>query len=273
MKSIKLNDQVSLPVLGFGVWQLSPEECQQSVEEAFKVGYRHIDTADAYGNHHAVAAAIKSSGLKREDFFITTKVRQNNQGKSGVEESVDRFLEELGIEYIDLLLIHWPNRDFSIEETLKALGAAKNAGKIRAIGVSNFNEAHLKEALAVGVEIVNNQVELHPTFQQKEMRAFLKEHNMTITSYSTNGRGQDLELPEIKEIAEKYGKTPYQIILNWAVSQDIIVIPRSSKLERVKENFEIFDFELSSEDLEKINNIEQKPRLSEPAFADFDYTS
>jgi len=272
MKMIKLNDQVSLPVLGFGVWQLTPEECQKSVEEAFKVGYRHIDTADAYGNHQAVGEAIKNSGLKREEFFITTKVRRDNQGKIGVEESVDRFLEELGIEYIDLLLIHWPNRDFSIEETLKAMDEAKKAGKIRAIGISNFNKKHIEEALAVGVEIVNNQVELHPTFQQKELRQYLKENNITVTSYSTNGRGEDLNLPEVKELAEKYNKTPYQIILNWAVAQDIICIPRSSKLERVKENFEIFDFELSAEDMEIMNNIEQKPRLSEPAFADFDYS-
>jgi len=272
MKMIKLNDQVSLPVLGFGVWQLTPEECQKSVEEAFKVGYRHIDTADAYGNHQAVGEAIKNSGLKREEFFITTKVRRDNQGKIGVEESVDRFLEELGIEYIDLLLIHWPNRDFSIEETLKAMDEAKKAGKIRAIGISNFNKKHIEEARAVGVEIDNNQVELHPTFQQKELRQYLKENNITVTSYSTNGRGEDLNLPEVKELAEKYNKTPYQIILNWAVAQDIICIPRSSKLERVKENFEIFDFELSAEDMEIMNNIEQKPRLSEPAFADFDYS-
>ncbi len=190
MKLIKLNDQVSLPVLGFGVWQLSSEDCQQSVEEAFKVGYRHIDTADAYGNHHAVAKAIKNSGLKREEFFLTTKIWRDKLDANGVKTSIDRFLEELGVEYIDLVLIHWPNRDFSIEETLKAMDEAKKAGKIRAIGVSNFNKKHLEEALAVGVELTNNQIELHPTFQQKDLREYLKENDMTVTSYSTNGRGQ-----------------------------------------------------------------------------------
>ena len=271
MKMIKLNETASLPVLGFGVWQLSPEDCQASVEQAFKVGYRHIDTADAYGNHQAVAAAIKNSGLSREEFFITTKVWRDKLDKDGVEKSIDRFLEELEIPYIDLLLIHWPNRDVPIEETLLAMDEAKKSGKIRAIGVSNFTKHHLEDALAVGVEITNNQIELHPTFQQKELRAYMKENEITVTSYSTNGRGGDLDLPLVQELAEKYGKSAYQIILNWATSQDIIVIPRSSKLERVKENFEIFDFELSVEDIERMNSIEQQPRLSEPAFADFGY--
>lgn len=272
MKMIKLNEEVSLPVLGFGCWQLEPNgETQKSVEAALEVGYRHIDTADAYGNHRDVAKAIQNSGIERKQLFITTKIWRDDLSKKGVLDSAERFMEELKTDYFDLLLIHWPNREYPIDETLAAMNELKEKGIIKAIGVSNFTQHHLEDALKTGVEVTNNQIELHPTFNNQELVRFCKENGMTVTSYSTNGRRQDLELDVIKELAKKYEKTPYQIILNWAISQDILVIPRSSKPERVKENFGAIDFELSLEDIALINQVSQEPRLSAPGFADFDY--
>jgi 2,5-diketo-D-gluconate reductase B len=272
MKMIKLNDEVSLPILGFGCWQLEPGgECQQSVEWALETGYRHIDTADGYGNHKDVALAIKNSGIKRDELFITTKIRPHSLAEESVLDCGKRFLEELETDYIDLLLIHWPNREVPIKETLSAMQKLKDDGAIRALGVSNFNQHHLEDALATGIQFSNNQIELHPTFNNRQLREFCQKNGIIVTSYSSNGRGQDLELAEIKELAEKYGKTPYQIILAWVLSQDILAIPRSTKKERIKENFESLEIELASEDIEKINNIEQNPRLSNPDWADFDY--
>lgn len=271
-KLIKLNDDLSLPILGFGCWQLEPGgECQQSVEWALEAGYRHIDTADGYGNHKDVAAAIKSSGLGRDELYITTKIRPHSLDKASVKACGERFLEELETDYIDLLLIHWPNREVEIAETLGAMAELKQRGLIKAIGVSNFTIHHLEDALETGIEITNNQIELHPTFNNRELREFCQENGITVTSYSSNGRGQDLDLDEIKELAEKYGKTPYQIILAWVRSQDVLAIPRSTKKERIIENFGSLDFDLEPADIEIINQITQKPRLSAPDWSDFDY--
>lgn len=271
MKSIKLNDSLSLPVLGFGTWQLSGDDCYNSVVKAFETGYRHIDTADGYGNHLEVARAIKQSGLKREEFFLTTKIRRDDLNAETVEANVKRFLAELEIPYIDLLLIHWPNRNIPIEETLGAMNKLKEQGLIRAVGVSNFTVHHLEDALKTGIEFTNNQIELRPSFNQKELRDFCREKGITVTSYSTIKAGMDFEIPVIKELAQKYGKTEGQIILNWAVSQDIIVIPRSTKPERISENFAAPEFEMEPEDIDKINNVPQGERQTHPEWNEFDY--
>jgi diketogulonate reductase-like aldo/keto reductase len=271
MKTIKLNDQVELPLIGFGTWQLQGEDAYNGVIKAFEIGYRHIDTADKYGNHAEVAKALKDSGLKREDYKLTTKIWRDDLSPETIKTSAKRFLEELGIPYIDLLLIHWPNRDYDIVEALKAMNELKEDGIIKAIGVSNFTIHHLEDALKAGVEITNNQIELRPSFNQKELVAFHKEHGITTTSYSTIRGGVDFEEPVIKELAEKYQVSPAQIVLNWAMAQDIIIIPRSTKPERIEDNFHAQDWEMESEDIEKLNNIPQGARLGNPAFADFDY--
>jgi 2,5-diketo-D-gluconate reductase B len=271
MKTLKLNDQVTLPLLGFGVWQLLGDDCYRAVLKALEVGYRHIDTADKYGNHLEVARALKSSDLKRDEFFITTKVWHANLHREDVLSSGKRFLEELGIEYIDLLLIHWPNREVPIQETLEAMNELKKQGIIRAIGVSNFTIHHMKDAKETGIEFVNNQVELRPSFNQNELREFCESNNITVTSYSTIKGGLDFEIPIIKELAKKYDKTEGQIILNWAISHNIIVIPRSSNPTRIEENFKSTDFELSGEDIEKINNVPQGERQSKADWNEFDY--
>jgi diketogulonate reductase-like aldo/keto reductase len=270
-RPLSLNAEASMPLLGFGTWQLTGDACSRGVAEALRIGYRHIDTADAYGNHWEVAKGIADSGIKREDFFLTTKVWRTDLAHDSLLEAGNRFLSELNTEYIDLLLIHWPNREIPIEATLRAMEELRRAGKIRAIGVSNFTEHHLEDALMTGIEITNNQVEVHPTFNQAALRAYCKSKNISITAYSPLGRGRDLDLPVIKGIAEKYAKTPAQVALNWAMARGMAAIPKSSDFKRIKENYESASFELSDEDLQKMDALPQDKRMGKPAFADFDY--
>lgn len=271
MKMVKLNDLVKLPLIGFGTWQLQGDDCYQAVIKAFEIGYRHIDTADKYGNHTEVARALKDSGLKRTDYKLTTKIWREDLSRQTILDSGNRFLKELGIPYIDLLLIHWPNRDYDIVEALKAMNDLKEQGIIKAIGVSNFTQHHLEDALKAEVEITNNQIELRPSFNQKELREFHAKHHITTTSYSTIRGGVDFEEPVIKELAKKYQVSPAQVVLNWAMAQDIIIIPRSTKPERIEDNFHAEDWEMDPKDIEKLNNIPQSGRLGNPAFADFNY--
>ena len=271
MKTIKLNDETELPLIGFGTWQLQGDDCYQSVLKAFEAGYRHIDTADRYGNHAEVARALKDSGLKREEYQLTTKIWRDDLSPETIIASGNRFLKELGIPYIDLLLIHWPNRDYDMTQSLIAMDQLKKDGIIKAIGVSNFTQHHLEDVLKSGVEITNNQIELRPSFNQTALRAFQDKHHITTTSYSTIKGGVDFDIPLIKELAEKYDKTPGQIVLNWAISQNIIVLPRTTNENRIKENLAAADFEISQSDLERLNHLPQGDRLGKPEFADFDY--
>jgi len=272
MNVIRLNDAASIPVLGYGTWLLEGDECVRGVEEAVRVGYRHIDTADAYGNHLSVAKGIKNSGIPREELFITTKLRQSN-GYAGaiVRPSVERFLQELDIPYIDLLLIHWPDRKTPFSETLKAMKELKNAGLVRALGVSNFTRHHLEDALAANIEISTNQVETHPTFNQKELRAFCASKGVVVTAYSPLGRTRDLELPLLQELANKYGVSSAQVALNWIVARGMVAIPKSAHPERIKDNFDSISWTMDEKDLTAIDALPQGERVVNPAFSDFDY--
>lgn len=271
MKSIRLNSTLSIPVIGFGTWQLQGDECIRAVTTALEIGYRALDTADRYNNHLDVAKAVKSSGLSRDQLFITTKLWREKLDRVSVFDCVDRFLEELETDYLDLLLIHWPNRSVPLKETLEAMSKLKDKGIIKAIGVSNFTIHHLQDAINSGFEVSNNQIELRPSFNQKELREFCIENNISITSYSTIKQGVDFENEIVKNLAKKYSKSPSQIILNWAITQNIIVIPRSTNPGRIKENFEASDWQLEDVDIEKLNNINQKERFSNPTWADFEY--
>ncbi len=204
MKYLKLNSQSNIPVLGLGTWQLTGKTCQQAVEKALKLGYRHIDTADAYGNHQQIAKALKTSRIPRDQLFITSKLWLSNLNRKDVLNDTQRFLEELQTNYIDLLLIHWPNSQIPLKETLDSMNELKMNNIIKAIGVSNFTTAHLNKAISSGVEISNNQVEIHPSFQQKDLRIFCKNKNIILTAYSPIGQGEDLKLPIIVELAKKY---------------------------------------------------------------------
>ena len=273
MTTITLKNDKTIPTLGFGTWQLTGDDCVEGVTTAVEVGYRHIDTADAYGNHTEVAAGIEKSGVAREDIFLTSKIfpRDNSFTAEGVKEHIDRFLEELNTDYLDLVLLHWPDREVPLEETLGAAHEAMAEGKVRSVGVSNFNEHHLEDAMETGYEIVMNQVELHPGFPQTDLRQFCEKHDIAVTAYSPIGRGESLEMPLIKELAEKYDKTPGQICINWLLSVDLIAIPKSTKPERIKENFEAQDFTMEQEDIDRISDNTDGHRIIDPDFADFDY--
>jgi diketogulonate reductase-like aldo/keto reductase len=270
MKTLTLPNGIVVPLLGFGTWQLQGDECVQAVETALEVGYRHIDTADAYGNHQQVAEAIKNSGISRRELFITTKVWRDKLEKEQVIDSANRFLEELQTPYIDLLLIHWPNNEVPIEESLEGFAQLLEDKKIKAIGVSNFTIRHLQQALDTDVPVVNNQIELHPTFNQKELRQFCKNNKISITAYSPIGRANDLEQPIILRLADKYGVSPSQVILNWIISQQIIAIPKSSTRDHIEDNFKAIDWELSDDDMLTIEQIPQGERMGNPTFAEFD---
>ena len=270
-KSIVLNKDASIPLLGFGTWQLTGAECVAGVEAALKMGYVHIDTADAYGNHADVAQGIKNSGVARPYIFITTKVWNTMHKHDDVIESGERFLKELEVDYIDLLLVHWPIHKVPVEETLKAMDELKRRGVVRAIGVSNFTQHHIEDALKAGVEITNNQVEAHPTFNQKDLRAFCESENISVTAYSPLGHGEDLNNELMEELGEKYAKSPAQIALNWVMSRGMVAIPKSSNPERIKENFESMNFEMEEADLQRIDTMPQGERLVSPSFGEFNY--
>jgi diketogulonate reductase-like aldo/keto reductase len=271
MKHLTLKNGKTIPALGFGTWQIKDEECVTAVDTALAVGYRHIDTADGYHNHKEVAQGIKQNGIAREDFFLTTKIFPGDLTADSVRQKIDTYLAELDTDYIDLLLIHFPDHSVPLAETLGAMNEAKAAGKVRSLGVSNFTEHHLQDALATDVEIVVNQVELHPGFPQHDLRAFCKEHDIAVMAYSPLGRGEALDLDLITELAEKYEKKPGQIILNWLLAVGLIAIPKSVHPERIKENFESQDFTMDQADIDAIDALEGSERLINPEFAHFDY--
>ena len=268
-KKLTLSNGVGIPILGFGTYKMEDDEIVlNSVREAIKAGYRHIDTASFYKNEENVGNGIneglKITGLKREDIFVTTKVWNTEQGYENTLHAFNNSLQRLNMDYVDLYLIHWPvTKDYAdewqdrIKETWKAMEKLYNEGKIRAIGVSNFLVHHLEE-LILGCEIkpMVNQIEFHPGHNQKETVKFCKKHGIVVEAWSPLGRGVILENEFLSEIAKKYNRTIAQICLRWIIQQDIVALPKSVTLERIKSNFEIFDFELSEEDMDKITNME-----------------
>ncbi|MBI1961394.1 MAG: aldo/keto reductase, partial [Parcubacteria group bacterium] len=255
MKTLTFKNGQTIPALGLGTWKLKGDECVRAVSAALEIGYTHIDTADAYDNHHEVGKAIKASGIPRDALFVTSKIWPDEQQKSAVIPACERILSELGLEYLDLLLMHWPDRSIPFADTLGEMEKLRAQGLIRSNGVSNFTVHHLQDALETGKEFVANQVEFHPTLNQKELKAFCDEHQILMTAYSPLARGKDLDLPAIIELAEKYEKTPAQIIINWVLAKGMAAIPKSATPRRIKENWEAQNFELSEEDVAKIDAI------------------
>lgn len=270
MKNFKFKNGNRTPALGFGTWMLTGDDAVRSTETALRLGYRHIDTADKYGNHREVGKAIKNSGLDRKELFLTTKVWYSELAPKNLRESALRFLEELQTDYIDLLLIHWPNKGVPVEDSLREMDSLKNEGVIRNIGVSNFTEKHLQACLDTGIEIVNNQVEIHPTFAQFELQKFAESNGILLTAYSPLGRGADLNIGLISDIAKKHGKTVPQVILNWLVARGLIVIPKASSEDHIRENLESLDFELDQEEIEALNRIDSGNRLIHPEWNEFE---
>jgi len=257
-EQIKLNDGTSIPQLGLGVWQVDQAITAKVVGWGIESGYRLIDTAEGYRNEEGVGEAIRSAGVPRSELYITSKLRNGAHRRDDALRAFDDTMSKLGIEQIDLFLIHWPvpSQDKYVE-AWKTLIELRQAGRIRSIGVSNFNQDHLERIIGeTGVTPVVNQIELHPGFQQRDKRDFHTKHDIKIESWSPLGSGRLLDDPTIGTIARKHGKTAAQAIIRWHVQQGLIVIPKSVNKERIVSNFDVFDFELDGEDLKAIERLD-----------------
>lgn len=256
-----LNNGVKMPWFGLGVYKVeNGEEVEQSVLSAIEAGYRSIDTAAFYENESGVGRAIKASEVPREELFITTKVWNDKQGYESTLKAFDESISKLGLDYVDLYLIHWPGKD-KYKDTWRALEKLYKEGRIRAIGVSNFKIHHLEDLMASSdVKPVVNQVELHPRLTQEPLRAFCEKEDIRVEAWSPLMKGRILTNDTIVNISEKYNKTPAQVILRWELQNGIITIPKSVKPHRIKENADVFDFELSPEDMKAIDGLNQDER-------------
>jgi 2,5-diketo-D-gluconate reductase A len=262
--TITVNNGVAIPLLGFGVWQVPDDEAERSVAVALSVGYRSIDTAKLYFNEEGVARAIRSSGVARDELFVTTKLWNDEHDYDSTLRAFDASLQRLGLEVIDLYLIHWPVPEQNkYLEAWRAMEQLYADGRVRAIGVSNFTLATLQRLLgAADVVPAVNQIELHPQLAQRELRAFHAEHGIATEAWSPLGSGKGLlELPELADIAAGYGKSPAQVVLRWHLQNGVIAIPKSVTPSRIAENFDVFDFTLSDADVSAIDGLDAGRRL------------
>lgn len=269
---ITLNNGVTIPQLGFGTFQVAEDQTQRIVESAIETGYRHIDTAAGYYNEAGVGAAVRASGLAREDVFVTTKLRNGDQGYDNALAAFEASRAALDIDYVDLYLIHWPVPTKGLYvETWKAFEKLLADGAVRAIGVSNFLPGHL-ETLLAETDIVPavNQIEVHPTFQQRGLVQVSRASGIAVEAYSPLGRGADLESDEVTSIAQAHGVTPAQVVLRWHLQQESIVIPKSNNPERIAANLDVFGFELSDDEIAQITSLEAGNRTgADPETAEF----
>lgn len=262
--SYELSNGVKIPCVGFGTWQIANGETAVSaVKEALRVGYRHIDTAAGYGNEESVGIAVKESGIPREEIFITSKLQNSHHGYEATMQAFEETLKNLDMDYVDLYLIHWPNpikfRDCWEEAnagTWRAFEELYEAGKIRAIGISNFRPHHIEALLKTAkIAPMVNQIRLCPGETQPETSEYCRAHNILLEAYSPLGTGKVFDVPEMQQLAEKYGKTIAQICLRWSLQMGYLPLPKSTTPSRIRENTQIFDFELSEEDVKLIANL------------------
>jgi 2,5-diketo-D-gluconate reductase A len=272
--TIQLNDGHLIPQLGFGVFKVDPDEAERIVSDALEVGYRHIDTAAIYGNEVGVGKAIEASGIPREELFITTKLWNSDQGTQSAIDAMDLSLEKLGMEYVDLYLIHWPRPDLDrYVDSWLTLEQLQADDKTRSIGVSNFHREHLERVLAAGSVVpAVDQLELHPAFAQRELRAFGAEHGIHIEAWGPLGQGKyDLFAEQaIQDAAAAHGATPAQVVIRWHLQNGIIVFPKTNSRSRMEENFDVFGFELGETELAAIDALDRGQRVgSDPDTATF----
>jgi 2,5-diketo-D-gluconate reductase A len=261
---VRLNNGVSMPQLGFGVWRISGGETEEIVGRALETGYRSIDTAAMYGNEVGVGRAVRQAGIPRDEVFVTSKLWNDSHGYGPARRAFDDSQERLGLDQVDLYLIHWPvpSQDLYVE-TFRALVEVMEEGRLRSVGVSNFQPEHLSRVIdEVGVTPAVNQVELHPYLQQADLRAFHAEHGIATEGWRPLANGGDLLTdPAVAGLADKYGKTPAQVVLRWHLQLGNIVIPKSANPARIAENFDVFDFELADDDMSAFADLDRNGRL------------
>jgi 2,5-diketo-D-gluconate reductase A len=263
--SIALNDENTMPVLGLGVAELSNEETERAVSTALEIGYRLIDTAAVYGNEEAVGRAIAASGIPRAELFVTTKVANADQGFNTAQEAVKVSLDKLGLDYVDLYLVHWPMPQLGkYVDTFGGLIQARGNGYAKSIGVCNFTEEHVETVIDLTyVTPAVNQIELHPLLNQAELRAANAKHNVVTEAYSPLAVGRLIDNPAITSIADEYGRSAAQVLIRWSIQLGNVVIPRSGNPERITENFNVFDFELTDAHMEALNGLNDGTRVRE----------
>ena len=271
---IQLNNNTKIPAIGFGTWQLTGDNCLNAIKMALEAGYRHIDTAEVYQNEEEVGQAIKQSNIPRSEIFLTSKAWQNELTYKMVLKACEISLRKLQTDYLDLYLLHWPDKYLNMEDILKAFKELYVQGKIKAFGISNCTINHIKDFLEItnklDLPLTINQVEFHPLFYQKELLEFCNQNNIKITAYSPLAQGDVFKNPTLIEIANKHNKNAGQVALKWIIQKGMIAIPRSSKEDHIKNNFEL-DFQLSEEDIKSIDDIKIHERIVDPGFAEFDY--
>jgi 2,5-diketo-D-gluconate reductase A len=261
--TIRLNNGVEIPQLGFGVYQVPPEDTADAVATALEIGYRHIDTAEMYGNEKGVGEAVARAGLDRGEVFVTSKLNNGFHRRDDALRAFDQSLADLGFEYLDLFLIHWPLPGIDVDyiETWKAMEEIYASGRCRAIGVSNFQAHHLRRLFSQAqVRPAVNQIEVHPYLTQEELRAFDADHEIVTEAWSPIAQGKVLGDPAIVAIAERLGRTPAQVVLRWHVQRGDVVFPKSVSRQRMQENFELFDFELGTDDVATLTGLDRGER-------------
>ena len=260
MKEAPLQKKTKIPLIGLGTWRLNGKECESIVSMSWDLGYRHIDTADLYENHKAIGRSIRL--LPREKLFLTSKIRFEDLEPKQVRAAVPRFLKELQTDYLDLLLIHWPNPEIDMAKTLEAMVKIQEKGMVRAIGVSNFARYHLRQFAKFPIKV--NQIEMHPYLQRKVLVSFCKKNGIGVVAYRPLAKGAFNEDPVLKEIGRAHSKTASQIALRWLVQQDIVAIPKASDPKHLKANLNVFDFRLSQEDMTRIAQLDIGRRYCAP---------
>jgi 2,5-diketo-D-gluconate reductase A len=258
---LELNDGNSIPQVGFGVFQIPPAETAEAVAHALRVGYRHIDTAEMYGNEREVGEAIRASGIPRSEIFVTSKLNNGYHEPDEARRAFDATLKALGDDYVDLFLIHWPLPtlyDGDFVSTWKVLEGFKADGRARSIGVSNFQIEHLRQLMnEADVVPAVDQIELHPYFQNRTVARFCEEHGIAIEAWSPIAQGDVLDDPVVRQLADETGGTPAQVVLRWHIQKGYIVFPKSTTPERIKENFRVTDIELSGHQMEQIDELDR----------------